>query len=61
MSMVKTYIARETLQAHFVRDLLAREGVRAVVLGTELQSAIGGVPGVADSLPAVWLPIWPRE
>src|SRR5437763_14583258 len=55
MSMVKAYIARDNLQAHFVRDLLARQGVRAVVLGADLQSAIGGVPAVANALPAVWV------
>src|SRR5437763_5527713 len=55
MSMVKAYIARDNLQAHFVRDLLARQGVRAVVLGADLQSALGGVPAVANALPTVWV------
>src|SRR6266536_453268 len=55
MSMVKVYIARDSSQAHFVRDLLAREGLRAVVLGDNLQMAIGGVPAVANALPAIWV------
>ena len=53
--MVKAYIARDSLQAQFVRDLLGREGVRAIVLGNDLQTAIGGVPAVANALPAVWV------
>lgn len=44
----------DRIQAHLLRDALARAGIRAHVLNTHVQGAIGELPPEA-ALPQVWL------
>jgi hypothetical protein len=54
MSMVRAFIARDALQAHFVCSLLEREGITATVLGEPLQGVGGAIP-IIETAPAVWV------
>jgi hypothetical protein len=55
MSMVRTFIARDSVQAHFVRGLLEAEGITATVLGEPLQFLGGYVPVHSNAAPSVWV------
>ncbi len=50
--MRKIYEARDSLQAHFVRTLLASSDIRAEVLGESLAIAWGELPLTSES---VWV------
>jgi hypothetical protein len=56
MALVKVYTAGDATEAHFVRTLLERDGIAAVVLGDKLALALGGLPMTQGTLPAVWVP-----
>ena len=43
------------MDAHFVRGLLEREGVNAVVQGESLQETWGGLPLSNENQPSVWV------
>jgi hypothetical protein len=53
--MKKVYTARDGLEAHFLRNLLEGEGIRAAVLGEALAIARGDLPLTQETLPAVWV------
>lgn len=54
--MQHVYTARDTMDAHFLRDLLEQQGIRAVVQGESLESgAFGSLPLSAQSTPTVWV------
>ncbi|MHC4441066.1 MAG: putative signal transducing protein [Planctomycetota bacterium] len=53
--MNKVYSARDSMEAHFVRCLLEREGIEAVVFGETLSLARGELPLTTDTLPSVWV------
>ena len=55
MALVKVYTAHDSTTAHFVRTLLEREGIAATVLGDRLALALGGIPFVNGTMPAVWV------
>lgn len=44
----------DAVRAHLLRDALARAGIRAHVLNTHVQGAVGELPPEA-ALPQVWL------
>lgn len=54
--MRHVYTARDTMDAHFLKDLLEQEDIRAVVQGESLESgAFGSLPLSAQSTPTVWV------
>lgn len=53
--MRHVYTARDAMDAHFVKGLLAQEGIPAVVQGEALQEAWGNLPLTPESLPSVWV------
>ena len=53
--MKKIYTARDSMEAHFVRCLLEREGIEAGVFGEPLGLARGELPFTPDTLPSVWV------
>ena len=53
--MKKVYTARDSMEAHFVRCLLEREGIEAVVFGEPLGLARGELPLTLQTLPSVWV------
>ena len=53
--MVKVYSARDGLEAHFIRNLLEGEGIRAAVLGETLAFGRGDLPMTQETLPGVWV------
>lgn len=53
--MKKLYTARDEMEAHSIRNLLEREGIRATVLGEHLATARGELPLTQDTLPSVWV------
>ncbi|UCD29296.1 MAG: DUF2007 domain-containing protein [Planctomycetota bacterium] len=53
--MKKVYGARDLMEAHFVRCLLEREGIKAAVLGEMLGTARGELPLTQQTLPSVWV------
>lgn len=55
MALVKVYSAADSVEAHFVRALLDRDGIEATVLGDVLGTALGGVPFTEETRPAVWV------
>ena len=53
--MKKVYTARDSMEAHFIRCLLEREGIEAVVFGEPLGLARGELPYTPETLPSVWV------
>lgn len=53
--MIPVFVARHPTEAHFVRDLLAQEGIDAEVRGEALFGARGEAPVTAETLPSVWI------
>lgn len=53
--MQRIYSARDTIEAEFVRALLEREDIRAVVQGGVLDAARGDIPYTGGALPSVWI------
>ncbi|MCA9973425.1 MAG: DUF2007 domain-containing protein [Anaerolineales bacterium] len=53
--MVKVYIASGPLQAHLYQDLLAAEGIDAIIRGEELFGMRGELPLTNDTLPSLWV------
>ena len=51
---VSVYSARDTQEAHFVRNLLADAGIEAKVVGDTLQTLVGEVPFQINT-PQVWV------
>lgn len=55
MSLVKLYTARDSLEAHYLRSLLAERGIAATVMGETLGAARGELPATQETLPSVWV------
>jgi len=55
MDLVQVYIARDSMEAHFLRGVLAEEGIAATVMGENLATARGRLPMTPDTLPSVWV------
>ncbi len=55
MALLKLYIARDAMEAHYLRSVLAAEGIAAAVLGENLSTARGELPLTPDTLPSVWI------
>jgi hypothetical protein len=53
--MKKIYTGGGSMEAHFVKGLLEKAGIRATVLGDSLGTARGEVPLTQETLPAVWV------
>ena len=53
--MNKVFVAHDPVEAHFVRDLLEREGIAAEVRGEALFGLRPGIGIESDTLPAVWI------
>jgi len=53
--MEKVYSARDSMEAHFIRCLLEKEGIKAAVLGEILGAARGELPLTQQTLPSVWV------
>jgi len=53
--MIQIYGARDSMEAEYVRGLLAGEGITAVVLGSALEAVRGDIPYSQSSLPSVWV------
>ncbi len=51
--MQRLYLARDRIEAQFLRDFLDRHLIETVVLGDYLAGAAGQLP--ADIFPAVWV------
>jgi hypothetical protein len=45
--LVEVYLAQDSLQAHFLKNLLDDAGIEAHVVGDVLQGALGELPFVA--------------
>jgi hypothetical protein len=45
--MVRLAAASNSFEAHIWRDALRREGIRSEVLGDNLESGIGDIPGIS--------------
>lgn len=54
--MIRVYVAKDVMEAHLVRALLAGEGIEAQVLGDHLDPLRGAVPFGRSTAPSVWLP-----
>lgn len=55
MELVKAYVARDSLEAHFLKNVLAEHGIEAAVMGESLTTARGELPPTLDTLPSVWV------
>lgn len=53
--MVKAYVAAGPMQAHLFQDLLAAEGIDAVIQGEDLFAMRGELPLTNDTLPSIWV------
>ena len=53
--LVKLYASGNPVDVYLLRDTLAEEGIRAVVVGEMLGMARGDLPMTAETLPAVWV------
>ena len=53
--MIKIYEARDSLEAHFLRNLLASADIRAEVLGEMLGMARGALSMSSETLPSLWV------
>jgi hypothetical protein len=53
--MIKIYEARDSLEAHFLRNLLESADIETEVLGELLGMARGELPLTGETLPSVWV------
>ena len=52
---IKIFTARDTLEAHHVRNMLESAGIKAIVMGELLGVARGDLPMTQETLPSVWV------
>lgn len=55
MALVRLYGARDTMEAEFIRDLIAEQGIDATVMGGTLGAARGDLPMTVETLPGVYV------
>ena len=53
--MTQVFVARDPLEAHFVKGLLEANGMAAYVYGESIFSLRGETPVTPDTLPTVWV------
>ena len=53
--MRKVYVARHPTEAHFLKGLLASQGIEAEIRGEALFGARGELPVTSDTCPSVWV------
>jgi hypothetical protein len=53
--MNRVYVAHDPIEAHFVKDLLVREGIAAEVQGDALFGLRPEIGFSSDTLPSVWI------
>ena len=53
--MNKVFVANNPIEAHFVKDLLERDGIAAEVRGEALFGLRPEIGIASDTLPAVWI------
>jgi len=53
--MEKVFTGMDSVEAHYVCDLLQECGIGAVVMGENLEAALGAIPPTFDTSPAVWV------
>ena len=53
--MNRVFVAQDPIEAHFVKDLLARAGIKAEVQGESLFGLRPDIGIASDALPAVWI------
>jgi len=53
--MEKIFTGEDSMEAHFVRNLLEAQGIRAQVLGEILGAARGELPLTEETRPGVWV------
>jgi len=51
----RVYVARHPTEAHFLKGLLASQGIEAEIRGEALFSARGELPVTSDTCPSVWV------
>jgi len=55
MDLVKVYVGRDGMDAHFVKAELEATGIEATVMGENLSIARGDLPLTVETLPSVWV------
>lgn len=55
MQLKNIFTARDSMEAHFVRQVLAEHGIEAAVMGESLETGRGGLPMTPETLPSVWV------
>ena len=53
--MQKVFTGRNSMEAHFVSQVLEAQGICASVFGESLQSVRGELPFTEDTMPSVWV------
>ncbi len=53
--MQKIYLARDALEAHFLKSLLEQAEIPATIQNELLQQIRGDIPFTMDSLPSLWV------
>ena len=53
--MRRVYLARHPTEAHFLKGLLAAQGIEAEIRGEALFSARGELPVTPETCPSVWV------
>jgi hypothetical protein len=53
--MKRVFVAHDPIEAHFIKDLLIRDGIEAEVLGDALFGLRPEIGFGSDNLPAVWI------
>ena len=53
--MRRVYVARHPTEAHFLKGLLASQGIETEIRGEALFSARGELPVTSDTCPSVWV------
>ena len=53
--MRKVYLARHPTEAHFLKGLLASQGIEAEIRGEALFGARGELPVTTETCPSVWV------
>lgn len=55
MDLKNVFIARDSMEAHFLCDLLKNAGIEATVLGDLLAMSRGEFPLGPETLPSIWV------
>jgi len=55
MELVKIHVCRDSMEAHFLRQVLEDEDIQATVMGEALAAGRGELPLTAETLPSVWV------